>query len=113
MVVYYFTGMNMTALLVENINPGINVTSYNGRYKDILPYLIEAFDNALISFESHINNLPYKMDLIDLVRMLCYPVPEERGHPINRSQKNNQYSLERFVTKFNVLAKKAEYSIIE
>jgi len=42
---------------------------------------------------------------------LCNPNPAERGHPKERMQSPSQFSLERYVTDFNLLAHKAELGV--
>jgi len=45
-----------------------------------------------------------------LVAQLCDPDPRLRGHPLTRASKGNPYSLERYVTAFDLLARQAEIS---
>lgn len=111
MIVYYFTGTSMTALLIENLSPSIEWNSYLGRYEEVLPYLIEAFDDAISKLGSFLGDSKLSAELKDLVRQLCFPDPAKRGHPIDINSNFNNYSLERFVTKFDVLARKAEIKI--
>jgi hypothetical protein len=52
-------------------------------------------------------------EILPLVKMLCDVDPKERGHSTNRQMNINQYSLERFISAFDLLAKKAEYKYYE
>jgi hypothetical protein len=51
-------------------------------------------------------------ELVLAVRQLCEPDPRLRGHPGEKLGHHNPYSLERYVSKFDLLAKKAEYGLI-
>ena len=62
------------------------------------------------SFKS---NVPaeYEADLTNAVRQLCEPDPALRGHPLTRAYKGNPLSLERYVSLFNRLASRTEWTI--
>ena len=44
--------------------------------------------------------------IVTIVEELCEPDPRLRGHPLNRFGKGNQYSLERYIAKFDLLARR-------
>ena len=50
-------------------------------------------------------------ELAGLVTQLCNPDPQLRGHPKNIGYRGDRYSLERYVSIFDRLAKKAEWSL--
>jgi hypothetical protein len=52
-------------------------------------------------------------EIIPLVRMLCEIDPKKRGHTTNRQMNINQYSLERFISSFDLIVKKVEYKFYE
>lgn len=110
MAAYYFTLQSMTALLSQNINPNINILSLS--FENALPYWIEAFDLSIITIEEHLKEYEDKEKLLGTIKMLCYPDPRKRGHIRNIAQKfGSNYSLERFVEIFNLLAKRAELKL--
>ncbi|RZJ49642.1 MAG: protein kinase [Flavobacterium sp.] len=109
MASFYFTGLNMTALLSQKINSSINILSLN--FENALPYWIAAFDEALLVIRDHTKNIDDQEKLLDAIKMLCYPDPRKRGHAKNINQIGNNFQMERFVELFNLLAKKAEYKI--
>lgn len=47
----------------------------------------------------------------EIIGYLCNPDPIKRGHPKNIKAKGNNYSLERFVQKLDLLRRKAEIEI--
>ena len=63
------------------------------------------------SFENYHRKYPEEFtdDVTSLVRQLCDPDPRERGHPKNKIA-STKYSLERYVSTFDLLAKRAEWA---
>ena len=109
MACYYLTGQSMTALLVRNINPSINIVSLS--FEQALAYWIEAFDNVLESVKNMLEDYEEKNKLISAIHMLCNPDPRIRGHVKNVGGNGNNYNMERFVGIFNLLAIKAELKL--
>jgi hypothetical protein len=72
-----------------------------------LPYVRDAFDHAVnviaASLPQHLRET-----LEMLVRQLCDPDPTLRGDPKERGPSRNRYSLERYTTQFDLLARRAE-----
>jgi serine/threonine protein kinase len=103
MVAYYFTNMNMTALIKDNLQVNLQWTNPEtyGRYKELKPYLIMAFENALNDVSSQINDKQFQEFVIDAIRYLCNPDPKRRGHEKTISERGPNYSLERFLTLFS------------
>ncbi len=112
LVVFYFTGISMSALLRKHIPDNFGWEKWSGTTLDeLFPYLENGFANALIEFESNINREDLKSELRLLVEYLCNPFPEKRGHPKNVHSIGSNYSLERFVTTLDVLKSKAELRV--
>lgn len=105
MIVFYFTNSSMTGLIRANLEDSLCWTNAQniGRYKEIRPFLIAAFEQALVDIGNDINNDKIKDDLLLVIRYLCNPDPTLRGHKKNASY-GPQYSLERFITIFDRLA---------
>lgn len=112
MVVFYFTGISMSALLLQYIPLNFRWDKWRGPFEQIKPYIIDAFSKALSGFECSIENNYFKKELSWLVEKLCYPFPDQRGHPKNIASIGNSYDMERFITKFDVLHKKARHNLI-
>jgi serine/threonine protein kinase len=111
MIVFMFTGLNSTSLLLSNMAADHRPRKWNGTYKEVLPYLKNAFGIALESFAMTIPSEPFRTELKSLVNYLCEPDLLLRGHPHNRVGYAARFSLERFVSKLDLLARRAEYSI--
>lgn len=113
LVVFYFSGISMSALLRKHIPDNFAFDRWRGEFSEIVPYLENGFANALIEFENNISRSDIKSDLKQLVEYLCNPFPDKRGHPKNVALNGSNYSMERFVTILDVLKRKAELKIKE
>ncbi len=106
-----FTGLNATSLLLSKMVADHHPRTWKGTYTEVLPYLKDAFGLALESFAMTVPNEPFRTDLRSLVSFLCEPDLSLRGHPLNRTGHAVRLSLERFLSKLDLLARKAEYLI--
>lgn len=106
---FYFTGQNMTSLLIQNLDNRINIYSIN--FDEAVAYWDNAFDASLEVVRSHLNGHNETSEIVSQISMLCKPDPRRRGHPTNINQRGSNFVLERFVSKFNQLAIKAEYHL--
>ncbi|MBC8471534.1 MAG: hypothetical protein H8D56_18890 [Planctomycetes bacterium] len=111
MVVFFFGRGSMTGLLFSQMDEQYHWRKWSGKFDGVLPYLRDAFGKAIQRFSKDVEN-DIREEICTVVRQLCEPDPRLRGHPQNRCVEGNQYSLERFVSKFNLLASKAEYGLL-
>ncbi len=105
MVVYMFTGLGTTALTIGELNYRQRPGQWTGTYEDLLPAVRDAFSKALMTLKRSVPDC-LKTELVDAARSLCDPDPARRGHPKNRA--DNQLSLERYITEFDLYASRAE-----
>jgi serine/threonine protein kinase len=113
MVVFFFCGVSMTAMILKNVPPAHLYQVWGGSYGEVLPEVRDAFGLALKEFETNVPGEQLRSALREIVSQLCDPEPLLRGHPLNRKGPGNQYSLERYVASFNLLAQRAEIGILE
>lgn len=111
MIVFLFAGTSATGLLYSELSPEHRWRKWSGTYADVLPYVREAFGRALERFGSAIGNATLRPELQTLVRYLCEPDVSLRGHPLNRRGFVSRLSLERFISKLNLLAFRAEFAL--
>jgi serine/threonine protein kinase len=110
MIVFMFTGLNASSLLLSNMATDHHPKNWNGTYPEVLPYLKDAFGLGLESFATSISSEPFRTELKTLVGYLCEPDLARRGHPQNRIGHAARFSLERFLSKLDLLALRAEYA---
>jgi eukaryotic-like serine/threonine-protein kinase len=111
LVVFYFSGISMTALLRKHLPDSFSWESWRGKYAEVEPYVLDAFSKALTEFETNVAHPTLKKDLRWIVEKLCYPFPDGRGHPTDIASKGSSFNLERFISKFDLLFRRAEYEI--
>ena len=108
--VFLCTGFSMTHLLFTRLDKKHHYEEWGGTYKEVLPYLQHVFSQIIRELREEIQPA-FANEIADLVKQLCNLDPELRGHPKNIKPSGNRYSLERYVSIFNRLAKQAEWSL--
>ena len=94
---FLFTGVNVSASLLSQLDPQFHWSSWNGGYTDVLPYLEVAFSRVLEEIEARLPEV-VRAEVSPIIRELCTPDLKTRGYP-KRIGMFDQYSLERYVTK--------------
>ena len=110
-VLFFCSGVSMTHFLFSRLDEEHHFTRWSGSYEEVLPYLQHVFSQGLRDLRSTLQT-EFADEVAQLIAYLCDPDPKRRGHPRNLTQRGNQYSLERFVSRFDYLATKAEYSLV-
>lgn len=108
LTMFAFSGATATAATLSFLDESQRPDAWQESYVSVLPYVRIAFAQAVDEFEQA---LPEDLAsrLVPIVRQLCDPDPDLRGHPRTRANRNaNRYSLERYVSELNLLARRAE-----
>ncbi len=111
MVVYMWANIGSTGLLISELAPPHRPAEWKDDFENVLPYLRAAFGSVLNKLEPRLR-LSDGIDLLSIVEELCEPDPAQRGHPQNRHRAETQYSLERYVSQFDLLARRLESRFI-
>ena len=107
MVCFVFTSTTMNAQLSSELNPVHHWTNWRGTFGEVLPYLQEAFARALETIGGSIAE-EIREDVIALMQQLCEPDPAKRGDHMARAPGRNPWSLERVITRLDLLSRRAE-----
>ena len=109
MVTYLFTGVPINALLYKpsNLEEKFHFRTWNGSFREVLPHLRDAFFKTKDDIKCLIEIKDFEKDIIELINLLCEVDPDLRGHPRNRIGYSNPHSVERFLSKLDILHKKA------
>jgi len=101
-------GESLTCWTSSLIPGHLRHTEFAGEYAEVVPHLIEVHEEIIPDFID--GTVPKQMhsDVTQLISCLCHPNPSLRGHAKNLQFQNNQFGLERFITKFDLLTKKAK-----
>lgn len=108
MALYFYLGVGATVFLFNELPEDFASHKWKGSFDEVLPYLHDAFQRVLEKYRSALP-ISVQDELIEIVSQLCTPDPRLRGHPKNR---HNQHSMERYISKLNLLARKAELGIL-
>lgn len=111
MIVFYFAGVSMSALLLKYIPDLLRWERWRGTYEEIEPYIMKAFSDAIAEFEGVLNGSYFDDEIKQMVEQLCFPIPSKRGHPKNRRSIGSDYNLERYIAKLDLLRIKAEINV--
>jgi serine/threonine protein kinase len=108
MVVFMFTGLGTTAMVIAELDHRQRPGQWAGTYEDLLPAVRDAFSKVLAAFRLSVPDC-LKDGLTAVARGLCDPDPALRGHP--RSRVDSQFSLERYITDLDLFASRAELGV--
>ena len=113
LIFYFVTGIGATQLLIDELPFELRPATYNGGkwsvgYTSILPTLQTKFTEMLNEIEKKISHPAVKPSLVKAAYELANPNPDFRGHPLTRRNSSNKYSLERYISLFDILSKKAQ-----
>lgn len=111
LVVFFLTGVSMTHLIQKRLDPKHHHSNWGDTYEAVLPYIQQCYMQVVRELRSD-KTIEFSEEIAELVKQLCHPDPLLRGDPVNIKRKNSQYSLERFVSAFNLLAKKSELRLL-
>lgn len=111
LIVFFYTKSCMTALIDVNLDKEYNWKNWRGEYSVVLPFLYDAFGEAVNTFAISVNE-NVRESLKTMVTQLCEPDPALRGHPRDRIGHHNQFSLIRYISSLDLLARKAEYGLL-
>lgn len=111
MFVFLCTNVTMNALLVTHLPTSLHPMVWQGGFDSALPYLQAAFADAMDDFRSRLP-VEIREELLEVVTQLCNPDPLQRGHPKNRKGAANPYSLERYISRLDLLARRAEKGLV-
>lgn len=109
-LVFLCTGVSMTHHLLTKIDHRHHYTVWRGSYDDVLQYIKHAFSQILRQLNDELPS-QFSSSIVHLVRHMCNPDPRRRGLPKNLSRNGNRYSLERYISMLDLVAKKAELSL--
>jgi eukaryotic-like serine/threonine-protein kinase len=107
MEAFFFTGLGTTASLANELAPNHLWGNWSGPYPQVLPYVRDAFDRVVVAFQGQ---APAENadKLTQAFRELCDPDPSLRGDPKAWAGSSTRYSMQRYVSRFDWLARDAE-----
>jgi eukaryotic-like serine/threonine-protein kinase len=105
-VSFLFLGAPMNSLVHEELHPIHRWNQWRGTYREVLPYVVDAFGKVLGDAEEKLPTTIGK-ELTRIIQYLCEPDPFRRGYPGRYASVDGQYSLQKAVSQFDRLARMA------
>lgn len=109
LIVFFFSEASMTAMIKSYLAEAHCWERWGGSYNEVLPYIRDAFANSCYVISSYID-LSVRSDVMKIVGELCDPDPTTRG-VFKRLGHYDQYSLERYISRLDSLARRAELGL--
>jgi serine/threonine protein kinase len=106
LICFLLTGVPYSGIVGFSLDPAHGWKSWTGNFQEVLPALVEAHDVAIARIEGALNR-SVAADVSEIVSQLCHPDPEIRGHPKSRSEGRNPFALERYISRLNLLHRRA------
>lgn len=110
MICSLITTVGMTPLMMMSLDPSLRWQNWKGGFDEALVFLRPAFADAVEYVGAEIPE-ELRVDVTSVLRQLCDPDPMKRGHPLDARSSGNTFSLERYITRFDLLARKAELAL--
>ena len=109
LIVFYFSGLTMTALLRKHLKDEVSWERYRGPYDDVQPYVLSAFALALGEFDTSVQGDILRRELRSLLTYLCHPILAKRayGPPGIVGTAND---MERVVSRLDFLAQRVSFT---
>lgn len=108
LVASFFLGSAVTPLVQARLDASHRAREWTGDYEAVLPYVRFATEDVLADMSSQmpsdISDI-VRAELIQIVRQLCEPDSNLRGHPLDRLAGKNRRSLQRYVSAFDRLSR--------
>jgi len=107
MLSFMFTGNHINTLVQMEIYPEHNCFNWRGTYAEVLPYLKDTYVRVI----QRIRELcchELRDEIAPMIGYLCHPDVKERGHPLARRLQKNVFSLDRVVSKLDLLSRRME-----
>jgi serine/threonine protein kinase len=109
MAVFLFSGVNLTALQRQMTPNVLKGGEWPGQFKEAIPHLIDIHARAIEQIKDSFP-VPYREELLRIVRELTHPDPCVRGDPRSRRKVGSPPGTEVYVSRFGALAMRARLS---
>ncbi len=108
LIMTYFNNISITTAVLNKLPTYCLPMHWGDTYSAILPQIQNAFAECMEDFNHNID-CKLRQELIGLIQQLCCPEVLKRGDMKNSHLGSQQYSLRRYISKLDVLARTYEY----
>lgn len=107
MISFLFSGYGALSLTICHLPQQYRHESWGGNFDDVLPFLIDAHTKGTNTLRIDLPDR-YGDEMALNYFQLCHPDPQVRGHPTTRAQPGRLLGLDRYVSRFNHIARELE-----
>jgi serine/threonine protein kinase len=111
LIAFVFARVHINSLLLSHLASEHKPLRWAGTFTEVLPYVKTAFGAALTQIAPVLPAWP-RDELLPMIKELCEPDPEMRGHPLNRVGHQNKYALDRYISKLDLLSRRSEIGLV-
>jgi serine/threonine protein kinase len=111
---FFFCDVSATQAIDAKLKRQISMNLSNTSFDADLPYIRKAFNECLDDLRASTQLLAVVLtdDIVEIVSQLCDPDPRKRGERKRPVSIVSPFNLERYVSHLNLLAKKAEFGLV-
>jgi serine/threonine protein kinase len=114
--VQLFLGHCLSVLLQQGMPREARFSHWQGTFEDVLPHLYHAHSGVMTELHDEVLRKTADPDsterFVAAVMQMTDPDPLRRGHPKDRAAQTSSYSVQRFTSQMELLAKRAEMRLI-
>lgn len=110
LILFFFTRVGTTASIMAQLDQSFWPERWSGNYLEVLPHLRDAFDHVAEGLAAN-TATEYRGELVNIFRQLCDPNPVLRGNSSASQHTKQRYSVERYVSVLDRLARASEISL--
>jgi serine/threonine protein kinase len=107
MILFLMGGVQATAVTIGLLAPEQRPQQWRGTYEQALPYLTHTFNQGMNALRISFANVPDGEEIVSVITQMCHPDIAQRGDREFRSKVGSRFSLQRFVSIFDRLARRA------
>ena len=106
---FMLTNSNFLGLMLNKLPENKQPNNFGGKFEEVKPHLLKVYSETLEEIETEIP-AGIRKDLVNVLSELSHPIPEERGNPKKLLIVHRQYSLQRYISIIDRLAKHAMWT---
>jgi serine/threonine protein kinase len=103
MILFLFTGMRASAMLISELDPAHRPRAWKGTYAEVLPYLAHAFNANLATVKGFFPDATLGSEIVGIVKQMCDPNIVSRGDRLHKAKHGSRFSVQRFISHFDRL----------
>ena len=110
LIAFYFTGLNMSALMISKLQMLGPIILF-GTNEEKRGYVENFYNESIEQVKQAIEYPEYAKEIGQMVKELCNPDPNKRADEKTIASRGSTYALHRYITRLDVLYRKASLSL--